>query len=293
MRLSMLPFKRRTILYELLGLLVLYFLLSPIVASPLYEAMLFHPDRTYYSIAEEGCKKLVARFNVCREDCWIMSSDGKKIHAWYFKLPSSKRVFLVSHGNAGNICHRLGLINNLLSCGGSVLIYDYQGYGKSEGEPSRPNIVADGLAAYDYLVKNLNVNPGDIILYGESLGCAVSCQISKLHYVSAIILQSGWTSLLKAGRDRVALLWLYPDLFFTPPLLNNLEIVRRPHSPLLIIHGERDNILPCSYAKENYAKACEPKQIVLLPDASHNDVGFVDVELYLKGIRNFLESNHI
>lgn len=89
------------------------------------------------------------------------------------------------------------------------------------------------------------------------------------------------------------LLWLYPDLFFSPPLMNNVEVLSRAHRPLLIIHGEQDTILPCRYGKELYAKACQPKQLLLLPNASHNNVGFVDVELYLKGIQDFLKSNSI
>lgn len=194
----MLPFKRRKLIYELLGLLVLYFLLSPFIASPLYDWMLFHPTRASYRIADDACKKLAARFNIHRRDFCTISNNRKKIYGWYFKMPSCKRVFLVSHGNAGNMCYRIPLIINLLASGGSVLIYDYEGYGESEGEPSRPNIVADGLAAYDYLVKELHASPDNIVLYGESLGCGVNGQISNLRPVAGIIMQSGWASLLEA-----------------------------------------------------------------------------------------------
>jgi fermentation-respiration switch protein FrsA (DUF1100 family) len=279
--------KPRKLKHELAGLLTLYILLSPVVAAPLYNFLLFRPDRTTYNL-DTVFSQIETAFKTKKQDVWIVPPDSNKIHAWYFSLPNARRTFLISHGNAGNIAHRSILIATLLKSGGSVLIYDYEGYGSSEGKPSRPAVVEDGVAAYDYLTKVKKIAGKDIILYGESLGCGVSCQISKQRQVGAIILQSGWTSLMAAARDRLKLLWLYPKFCFSEPSLDNLAVLTQKHPPLLLIHGKKDNILPARYSEELYAKACAPKQLLLLPDAEHNDIGIVDMPQYFLGISKFL-----
>lgn len=274
----------------LIALAITYILLSPFIIAPVYDWLLFFPDREYHSEVDAQLQKIAAQFQATKQDVFILVSNGRKIHAWYFKKPAAQKTFLISHGNGGNICYRLSLIATLLQCG-SVLIYDYEGYGSSEGKPSRQAICADGLAAYDYLIARQNVKPKDVILYGESLGCAVTCQISKYRPVGGMILQSGWATLLEAARDRFILPRLYPDYFFAQPRLDNISVLSRPHPPVLLIHGQQDNLLPCRYSQELFAKACEPKQLVLLPHASHNNVGEVDGPLYSQSILNFLQSS--
>lgn len=272
----------------MIALIISYILFSPLVIGSFYDGLLFFPDRKYYPEVDEQLEKIMTPLKVTKEDIFIPVRN-KSIHAWYFNRPLAKKTFLISHGNGGNVCHRLYLIKALLPYG-SVFVYDYEGYGKSEGTPSRQAICADGLAAYDYLIKQKFVRPDDVIVFGESLGCSVSCEISKYRKTGGIILQSGWTSLLKAGRDRIFLLRLYPDCFFKSPYLDNEAALCRPHPPVLLIHGQKDKILPCRYSQELFVKACEPKQLVLLPNASHNDIGIVDSDLYAQAIHRFLQT---
>ena len=280
---------KHTILSYLIVLVITYVLLSPLMLAPLYDWMLFHPDREYHFAVDKPLQKIAAKFKTHKQDILIPVSNKRKIYAWYFREPTAERTFLISHGNGGNICYRLALISALLKYG-SVLIYDYEGYGKSEGVPSRQAICADGLAAYDYLVNSQHIRPKDVILYGESLGCSVSCHISKYRPVGGLILQSGWASLLEAARDRFILPRLYPDCLFAEPLLDNTVVLKRPHPAVLLIHGQQDKILPCRYSQELFAHACEPKQLVLLPNASHNNIGIEDNSLYFQSILNFLAS---
>ena len=106
------------------------------------------------------------------------AGDGTKLHGWFFPLPGKSPVILFCHGNAGNISHRLWNIQKLLSHGFQVFIYDYRGYGKSNGSPSRKGLYLDGLAAYDFLVKKRGISPDRIILFGRSLGAAVATEIA-------------------------------------------------------------------------------------------------------------------
>ncbi len=272
-----------------IGLAITYILLSPWVLGSFYDQLLFHPDCQYHSAVDKPLQKLAHQYNSHKQDIFIPITSKTKIYAWYFSKPGATRIFLISHGNAGNVCYRTDLIALLLNYG-SVLIYDYEGYGKSDGKPSRQAICTDGLAAYDYLINNKLAKPSEIILYGESLGCAVSCQISTSRPVGGLILQSGWASLLEAARDRFVWLHFYPDHSFGAPLLDNVAILSQPHPPLLLIHGQQDNILPCRYSQEIFAKAIEPKQLVLLPNTSHNDVTDVNPALYSQSIASFLAS---
>jgi len=239
---------KHTILSYLIALAISYILFSAVILG-FSDRLLFYPDHKYHEEIEEPLQKIIAPFKIVKGDVFIPVQNKNRIHAWYFKKPSAKVTFLISHGNAGNICYRLQLIKTLLPYG-SVLVYDYEGYGKSEGEPSRKVICEDGLAAYDYLVKQQSVKPEQLILYGESLGCAVSCEISKSRKVGGMILQSGWTSLLNTARDKYFLLKLYPDCCFAPPYFNNMDVLAKAHPPLLLIHGLKDRILPCRYSQE-------------------------------------------
>lgn len=279
--------KHKIVTY-LIALAISYILFSAIIFG-FSDRLLFYPDDKYHPEVEERLQKILAPFKAVKNDVFIAVPNNNRIHAWYFKKPSAKMTFLISHGNAGNICYRLHLIKTLLPYG-SVLIYDYEGYGKSEGSPSRKAACEDGLAAYDYLVKQQFVKPDQLILYGESLGCAVSCEISRSRKVGGIILQSGWTSLLDVARDKYLLFRLYPDYCFAQPRLNNMDVLAKAHPPLLLIHGQQDKILPCRYSQELFSSACEPKQIILLPNASHNDIGSVDSPLYTQSIGHFLRT---
>jgi len=278
---------RGEIIIEILKLCGLYLLLSPLVLMPLYNYALFfplkeHPDPAPILQAIEG--KQGVKF----KDINFQLANGNKIHGWLFTKPKATKTIIVSHGNAGNIFHRLLLIPTLISCGSSVFIYDYEGYGASEGSPSVQNFLNDGDAAYDYVVGKEDVKPENIILYGESIGCAVTTHIASVRKASAIILQSGFASLKGAAQDRLFFMRLYPDFMLIKPSMDNLSYVAGPHPPLLFIHGDKDDILPSRYSKEMYSKASEPKRMIVLPNAGHNDICTVDMSEYVAGVSQFI-----
>jgi pimeloyl-ACP methyl ester carboxylesterase len=280
-------FKRKAFI-EAVKLSILFFILSPICLFQLTRILLFFPDQTKYDM-KPHLTSIEKKLNAKVEAVTFKSANGKNLSGLYFKRDGAKYVFLVSHGNAGNVAHRLVHVIHMLNLGVSVLLYDYQGYGQSEGEPSVNGIVEDGVAAYDFLTKDKGWKAGQVISYGESLGCAVACQISKQRDVAAIVLQSGFASLPGAARDRFIWLNLFPDFTFPQPQLNNCEILSCRHTPLLIIHGSKDSILPLKYAEQMFAAAAEPKRLVKLKNSGHNDVLDADLNDYLAALTSFLK----
>jgi fermentation-respiration switch protein FrsA (DUF1100 family) len=280
---------KRYWLIEALKLTALYIALSPMVAMPLYRHLIFFPDKTDYSKAiAYPLEQLKKQLNVDHEDVYFKTADGKRLHGIYFAYPGAKKVILVCHGNGGNIAHRMVLVAALLVCKANVFLFDYQGYGSSEGSPSVNGIVTDGVAAYDYLHQTRHVDPTNIVVYGESLGSGVAPQIADQRPVAGIIVQSGFSSLVSAGKDHFFFLRAYPNSWF-PENLDNVAVLQKPHPPLLIIHGKDDPILAFHNATDLYAQACEPKQLVAIDKFGHY-IACVDMKEYSQPIVGFLQS---
>jgi len=251
--------------------------------------MLFHPERDTLP-DQDRVNSIRARYLADWSDENFTARDGTKLHGWYIKVPHAQKTFLVSHGNAGNLAYRLKIIDALAASGSSVFVYDYRGYGKSEGQPSPEGIADDGIGAYDFLVKEKSVCPDNIVLYGESLGCAVSTIISQNRPVCGIVLQSGFSTVVEAARDKLPFYHLYPDDSFPQRFLDNVTAYKKKHPPLLLVHGERDWVLPCRYSKQIFDSAIEPKQLVLLPNAAHNDVYGIDAAIATSALKTFVQS---
>lgn len=267
----------------------LYILLAPIVAMPFYNFMLFFPDRHAYDV-----KKQIASMKTLlgaeKQDVFFHSPKGVRLHGWLFQLPGEKPVVLVSHGNAGSIVHRLPLAFNLLASGVSVFLYDYEGYGLSDGHPSLETICQDSISAYDYLSKEKKYAHEKIIGYGESLGTGVTCYLALHRNFSKIVLQAPFVSLPSAAGDHFIWLKLYPQFLFPSPHLDNLAVLSKPHPPVLLLHGMLDSTLSYHYSEDIMKKALASVQLVLLPHADHNDIGIVDKELFLTSLRSFWKS---
>lgn len=263
----------------------LYLVLSPRVAVPVYKPVLFKPDK--YPNGEYHIESLTG---IKREDVFFPSTNGKTLHGWFFETPGADKTILFSHGNGGNLATRTGLVSALLETGASVFIYDYQGYGRSEGSPNVKRICQDGLSAYRFLTKEVGLDSRDIVNYGESLGSGVASYLARQVPTAALVLQSGFCSLARIGKEHVPLLHMYPDWLFPQPELNNLKTVTGKHQPLLIIHGMNDETVPFAHGQELFAEASEPKRFAVLPNAGHINMFDIDRQLYVNAVREFLHS---
>lgn len=250
---------------SLIKIAIYYMLFSPLVAMPFYNTCIFHPFVAGdFQLAEIG--------GVKKQDVFFSGMGQNKLHGWLFEKPGAAKTVLVSHGNAGNLTHRTELVKMLLDCGASVFIYDYRGFGLSKGSPTVDGCCEDALAAYDYLRYTKGVPARAIVLYGESIGTGFTSQLASKRDCGSIILQSGFLSLPKIGKEKIPLLSVYPNQLFPFNPLDTLAYLKAKHPPVLLIHGTLDNIIPSKCSDELFKAASGEKYLVKLPKAGHNDI---------------------
>jgi len=178
-----------TALITLFGGAALYTVLSPRFNYRLYRWLIFHP----YPY-EPGADLPPRIENTEVDEVYVPLKSGKQLHCWYFKVANATKTILFSHGNAGNLSSRNSILNLLTKTGASVFIYDYEGFGKSEGLPTIDGICENGLTVYDYLIEKQGIKPESLIVYGESLGTGVAMYLADEKPVGGVILQSGFSS---------------------------------------------------------------------------------------------------
>jgi fermentation-respiration switch protein FrsA (DUF1100 family) len=206
------------------------------------------------------------------------------ISAWF--LPSSSttvsKVFLVCHGNGGNISHRLDLAKTLVDSGMAVLLFDYRGYGKSTGRPSEQKSYEDAQAAYRWL-REKGFPPDAVVAYGESLGGGVAAELALREKLGGLVLQSTFTSIPDLGAE------LFP--YLPVHLLATIKYDTRKklpliHVPVLVMHSRSDTLVSFHHAEANFAAANEPKQFVEI-SGDHNDGPYANPPLFAGGIKKF------
>ncbi len=263
---------------SILGSVAIYFALSPLV---LQRYLLFHPVKVQ-AYREIPSKVLQARTELVS----FRSATGHILHGIFFEKPDAAGTILFHHGQGGNVETSIGLAKAGLLAGYSVLAYDYEGYGMSEGSPSTGNLIQAGQAAYDYLVRDKGVRGTTIIQLGASLGTGVASAVAESRPSAAVILISPYTSLTEASKDRIEFLSCYPDILFPKPELGSLPFVRdNSKIPVLIIHGDRDTVIRVSHARRLFALASCPCSLVVKVNANH---GNIPIEFIAEQIRGFL-----
>ncbi len=218
------------------------------------------------------------------EDLWLTTQDGIRSYAWWFPKPGARFATLFLHGNAGNVTHRIDHAHAIQSAGSAVLVLDYRGYGKSRGRPSERGLNLDAEAAYEALNK-LGYDPARIVLQGESLGTAVAVELASRRPCAGLVLESPLASLSQMAATVVPVLG---------PMLahgfNTKRTIGRVHTPLLVIHGDADEIVPFSQGQAVYNAANPPKAFWRIPGAHHNDLLYVAGEQYVPRLRSFYDS---
>lgn len=197
-------------------------------------------------------------------DVALQTEDGISLGAWFF--PAGRSAVVVFNGNAGDRSLRADLAVALNRAGLSVLLFDYRGYGGNPGRPTEEGLASDARAAQAWL----SAQPGveRIVYFGESLGAAVAVGLAVERPPAALVLRSPFTSLADVGA--VHFPWLPVRLLLLDryPSIERIAAVR---APLLVIAGDRDDIVPASLSRRLYDAAAEPKRFVLVPGAGHND----------------------
>ena len=211
------------------------------------------------------------------------TSDGLLLKSLYRK-PSSKdrSTILIFHGNAGHVGHRVNKFKHFIESGYGLLLLEYRGYGQNPGKPSENGIYKDAQAALKFLSKE-NIFSQQIVLYGESLGCGIATKLSTEKSFDATILESPYTSIADVAQSHY---WYLPAKWLVLDKHDIIGIIEDIKSPLLLMHGEKDNIINIKLGKRVFNAAPEPKRALYLPNAGHNNL--FDFNLYNKIFR-FLE----
>jgi fermentation-respiration switch protein FrsA (DUF1100 family) len=187
------------------------------------------------------------------EDVWFQSGDGTKLNGWYFPKENSKRAILYCHGNG----EHLGLTGELgaqlrETLDASVLVFDYRGYGRSEGKPTEAGCIADGRAAQRWLAKRLSLEPSNIVLMGRSLGGGIAVALATADGAAALIVENTFPSLPAVAGYQYP--WL-PVAWLMDNQYNSLDQIARYRGPLLQSHGTDDSLIPIDLARKLY-EAC-------------------------------------
>lgn len=219
------------------------------------------------------------------EDVWFQTEDGTTLFGWYVQASPAAPVLLWCHGNAGNIIHRLENLAELYRLGLSVFIFDYRGYGRSSGTPSEEGLYRDALAAYGYLVNQRGIRPERLVLFGRSLGASVAGELASRKPAAGLILESPFPSI--AAMARVHYLGL-PMHWFVSGRFPLAERLAHVTIPVLVVHGDRDEIVPIELGRQVYDAAREPKSFYVIEGADHNNTTRVGGRAYFQRLRRFV-----
>jgi fermentation-respiration switch protein FrsA (DUF1100 family) len=201
------------------------------------------------------------------DEVLLKAPDGAYVIAWWAKATPGQPTLLYFHGNAGSLAFRAERIRRYQARGRGILMMSYRGYSGSTGKPSEAANVADALRAHDWLTV-AGVPGHEIVLYGESLGSGVAVQVAAQRPVAGVVLDAPYTSVADVGAMAYPFL---PVWLLLRDRYDSLAVIQKLSAPLLIVHGERDTIVPVEMGRRLHAAAVGPKQIMTFPLAGHAD----------------------
>jgi uncharacterized protein len=242
----------------------------------LQSRLVFFPTRALEATPAEA--------GLAYDDVWLTTDDGLRLQGWWVPAAGARGTVLFFHGNAGNISHRLASLQFFHRLGYETLIFDYRGYGQSEGRPSEPGTYRDAEAAWRHLVEERGIPPERIVLFGRSLGGAVAAALAERHPPAGLILESTFTSVPDLGAE------LYP---FLPVRLlariryDTLARMPRIRAPVLVVHSRDDDIIPFRHGRRLWDAANEPRAFLEI-SGTHNDGFFTSGRRYEAGLARFL-----
>lgn len=237
---------------------------SALLAPAMVSQLLYYPSMAS-GRAPEGMRKLPG-------------PDGTEIAVLHLPNPQAQFTIWFFHGNAEDLGDIEPHLRTLRDNGFAVFAADYPGYGHSTGRPGEKAIYASARVARDYLRRELKVPAAQTILFGRSLGGGPAVQMATEERVGGLVLQSAFTSVF-----RVMTRW--PLLPFDQ--FHNERKLSRVDSPVLVMHGRRDEVIPFHHGESLFAAAREPKQSLWVPGAMHNDFLGVAGRSYWEALRDF------
>jgi fermentation-respiration switch protein FrsA (DUF1100 family) len=243
--------------------------------------LMYFPDSARFSPQEWALSEL--------QPLDVTTEDGLHITSWYRPATAKDKLTIVFfQGNAGHLGYRNYKVRPWLDAGYGVLMIGYRGFG-NPGSPSEEGLYMDAQAAID-AIKAKGVPEDGMVFYGESMGTGVATQMATEYNAAALILESPYTSVPDVGSDRYPLVpvrWLLRDQY------DSIGKIKNVHMPLLLMHGELDQVVPIKFGRKLFEAANEPKQSVWVPDAGHNNVYNLKVQQIVLGFIEHLPSDQL
>ncbi|MBF2067375.1 MAG: alpha/beta fold hydrolase [Calothrix sp. C42_A2020_038] len=271
--------------------------LGVLVAFAYFLACLFlyFRQHKYLFFPSQNIEKTPALYDIPFEEIWIpVTTNGhtEHIYAWWMDNTkhSNGKVLLYLHGNAVNIGANVYAASGYYKAGFSVLLIDYRGFGLSEGAfPSENRVYEDAATAWNYLVKQQKIPPQNIYIYGHSLGGAIAIDLAVKHPDAAgLIVESSFTSIRNVIVAR-KLFRFFPVKLILKQNFDSISKIAKIKTPILLIHGAEDSTVPAFMSKQLYQAAPKPKELLIIPNADHNNVGESAPSVYLKAVQSFVK----
>ena len=230
--------------------------------------LLYFPDRAHPELF--GLEQL----GVC--EAMLETEDGLSLLSWYLPARPGRPVIAYFHGNGGHIGYRAERLLSFAHEGFGVLMAEYRGYGGNPGTPSEAGFYTDGRAALAFLDRE-GVAPNRLVLYGESLGSGVAVALAVDHDIAALVLEAPFTSVAEVAQCHFPYV---PASRMVVDRFDSLSRIGKVRAPILVLHGERDRVVPIRYGRALFDAAPEPKEGWFAPEAGHEDLaryGSLDV----------------
>jgi fermentation-respiration switch protein FrsA (DUF1100 family) len=267
---------------------LLRFLLTIAVVVTLLLAVVWFAQRTLIYFPDPYVRDASSAGLVGAEQVAFDTEDGVKLGGWFVPARHAPPplTVVVFNGNAGNRSYRGALAEALRERGYSVLLFDYRGYGGNSGSPTQSGLEADARAARAYLTRRRDVNASRLVYFGESLGAAVAVGLAAEHPPAALVLRSPFTSMADVGAVHYPIL---PVRLLLRDRYDSLGRIGRIAAPLLVIAGSRDSIVPLAQSRRLYDAARDPKTLVVIDGADHNDAALLIGAPMMQSIATFLD----
>lgn len=222
--------------------------------------LIYVPDHTHTDPRRLGLSDV--------EEMRLFTTDGASLVVWRRKADPGRPTILYFHGNAGNLAGRADRIRRYAALGCGVYMMSYRSYSGSTGSPSEMANIADANRAWEALIGE-GVAAGDIIIYGESLGSGVAVQLAAMRTAGGLVLDAPFTSMTDMGARSYPFL---PVRLLISDRYDSLGSIDQVRSPLLVLHGARDPLVPLAMGEALHAAARAPKKIVVFPHGGHTDL---------------------
>ncbi|GHN02196.1 alpha/beta hydrolase [Cytophagales bacterium WSM2-2] len=249
------------LLRNLVYIAIAVYVLALLAAFVFQRKLIFHPGglpKDFQFSLEDNANEV-----------FLKTADGETINGLFY-AGNRKDVVLYFHGNAGDLSSWQSVAVDFTPLGYNFLIVDYRGYGKSSGTISEDGLYTDAEATYQYLIQEKGFSPGNIIIYGRSIGTGVAVELARRHQTKGLILEAAYSSLTKLANEKLP--FLLPSIILRYRF-NNIEKINSVKSPILFFHGSEDALIPVSHTEELFKAFTGKKEKMVLQGADHNNIG--------------------